>query len=214
MKDDQFKFIQTCLDSHVMRFGEFTLKSGRVSPYFFNAGRFNTGQALALLGRYYAQTLCQAGLSFDMLFGPAYKGIPLVSTTAVALAEHYQQDVPYAFNRKQVKDHGEGGQIVGADLRGRVVIVDDVVTVGTAIKASMELLEAAGATLAGVVVLLDRQEQGTESGVSAIAAIARRYRVPVLPVITLADIIAFVRQDARWQAHLSSIEAYQQRWGC
>ncbi len=210
----RFDFIRFCLSHQVMRFGEFKLKSGRLSPYFFNAGLFNSGSALALLGRYYAQTLVDSGLSFDMAFGPAYKGIPLVSAAVMAFAEHYQRDLPYSFNRKQAKDHGEGGQLVGAPLAGRVVIVDDVITAGTAIHASVELIQAAGAQLAGVVVLLNRQEQGSDQGVSAIAQIEQRYQVPVLHVICLADIMEFVAQDPQWAVHLEAIEQYRHRWGC
>jgi orotate phosphoribosyltransferase len=212
MKISRFDFIRFCLQHQVMRFGEFTLKSGRLSPYFFNAGLFNGGAALALLGRYYAQTLLDSGIGFDMLFGPAYKGIPLVSTAAIAFAEHHHQDVPYCFNRKEVKAHGEGGQLVGAALRGRVIIIDDVITAGTAIKASVEFINASEAQLAGVVVLLDRQERGAQ-GNSAIKEIEQHYQVPILHVICLQDIIAFVQQDSQWQPYLDKIKAYQQRWG-
>lgn len=212
MKPCKFDFIRCCIEQKVMRFGEFTLKSGRLSPYFFNAGLFNSGKSLAMLGRYYADTLINANLEFDMLFGPAYKGIPLVSAAAIAFSEQHQRDVPYCFNRKVVKDHGEGGQLVGAELKGRVVIIDDVITAGTAINASVELLQAANAVLAGVIVLLDRQEQGA-NGKSAIAEVEQRYQAPVLSVICLQDIIEFVQQDRQWQTHLAAIQAYQNQWG-
>lgn len=212
MKPCKFNFIRCCIEKKVMRFGEFTLKSGRLSPYFFNAGLFNSGKSLAMLGRHYADTLINAQLQFDMLFGPAYKGIPLASAAAIAFSEQHQRDVPYCFNRKVVKDHGEGGQLVGADLKGRVVIIDDVITAGTAINASVELLQAAKAELAGVVVLLNRQEQGA-NGKSAITEIEQRYQAPVLSVICLQDIIEFVGQDPQWQAHLPMIQAYRNQWG-
>lgn len=212
MEPCKFDFIRCCIEQKVMRFGEFTLKSGRLSPYFFNAGLFNSGKSLALLGRYYANTLINANLEFDMLFGPAYKGIPLVSAAAIAFSEQHQRDVPYCFNRKVIKDHGEGGQLVGAELKGRVVIIDDVITAGTAINASVELLKAAKAQLAGVVVLLNRQEQGA-NGKSAIAEVEQRYQAPVLSVICLQDIIAFVQQDSQWQAHFAAIQAYRNQWG-
>jgi len=161
MQDYQQQFIRFCLDRGVLRFGEFTLKSGRVSPYFFNAGLFNTGGAVLELGRYYARALVNSGVEYDMLFGPAYKGIPLVTACAAALADRHGQDRPFAFNRKEAKDHGEGGQIVGAPLAGRVMVVDDVITAGTAIRESRDIIAGAGATPAGVLIALDRQERGS-----------------------------------------------------
>ena len=160
MKPYQRQFIEFALNKQVLKFGEFTLKSGRKSPYFFNAGLFNTGRDLALLGRFYAEALVDSGIEFDLLFGPAYKGIPIATTTAVALAEHHDKDLPYCFNRKEAKDHGEGGNLVGSALQGRVMLVDDVITAGTAIRESMEIIQANGATLAGVLISLDRQERG------------------------------------------------------
>ena len=160
MKPYQRQFIEFALSKQVLKFGEFTLKSGRKSPYFFNAGLFNTGRDLALLGRFYAEALVDSGIEFDLLFGPAYKGIPIATTTAVALAEHHDLDLPYCFNRKEAKDHGEGGNLVGSALQGRVMLVDDVITAGTAIRESMEIIQANGATLAGVLISLDRQDHG------------------------------------------------------
>jgi orotate phosphoribosyltransferase len=188
MHSHQQQFIATALELGVLRFGEFKLKSGRLSPYFFNAGLFNTGRAMAMLGRCYAEALMRSDLKFDMLFGPAYKGIPLVACTAAALAEHHGRDVPFAFNRKEAKDHGEGGTVIGAPLQGRVLIVDDVITAGTAIRASAELILGAGAQLAGVLLALDRQErgQGTQSAVQEVAA---AFSAPCVSIITLANLI-------------------------
>ncbi|WP_372613012.1 orotate phosphoribosyltransferase, partial [Halomonas sp.] len=161
MQPYQRDFIAFAIEQGVLRFGDFTLKSGRVSPYFFNAGLFRTGGALARLGRYYARAIADSGLAFDLLFGPAYKGIALAATTAVALADHHDRDLPYAFNRKEAKDHGEGGNIVGAELAGRILIIDDVITAGTAIREVMDLIKGSGAQAAGVVIALDRQERGS-----------------------------------------------------
>jgi orotate phosphoribosyltransferase len=179
-------FIRLCLELGVLRFGEFTLKSGRVSPYFFNAGLFNTGRAIAMLGRHYARTAAGSGVAFDMLFGPAYKGIPLVTATAAALAEHEHLDRPYAFNRKEAKAHGEGGSIVGAPLAGRVLIVDDVITAGTAIRESVDIIRGHGATPAAVLIALDRQERGAgeRSAVQEVEATG----LPVISVLKLADL--------------------------
>lgn len=188
MQDYQREFIAFARERGALRFGEFTLKSGRVSPYFFNAGLFNTGRAVAQLGRSYAATIARSNLSFDMLFGPAYKGIPLVAVTAAALAEHHARDVPFAFNRKEAKDHGEGGTIVGSPLRGRVLVVDDVITAGTAIRESAGIVHAAGASLAGVVLALDRQERG-QGAQSAVQEVRARYGVPCVSIVTLSDLI-------------------------
>src|SRR5262245_18114249 len=182
-------FIDLCLELGVLRFGEFKLKSGRTSPYFFNAGLFNSGRALAGLGRFYAAAIQQAGLAFDVLFGPAYKGIPLVSTTAVALADHHQRNVPWCFNRKEAKDDGEGGNIVGAPLHGRALIIDDVMTAGTAIRESVELIRAAGATPVGVVIALDRQERG-QTERSAVQEVEQVLGLPVTSILKLADLIS------------------------
>src|SRR5574337_2078112 len=188
MQDYQCEFLDFALRRGVLRFGEFTLKSGRQSPYFFNAGLFNSGAALAALGRFYAQAIVASGMRFDMLFGPAYKGIPLVAVTAAALAEHHGRDLPWCFNRKETKDHGEGGQLVGAPLAGRVLIVDDVITAGTAVRESLALIRAAGATPAGVLVALDRQERG-QGELSATQELAREHGVPVFAIVGLADLM-------------------------
>ncbi len=196
----------------MIRFGDFTLKSGRISPYFFNAGLFNTGAALASLGSYYATVIQESKVEFETLFGPAYKGIPLVSASAMALATEFNIDKPYCFNRKQAKDHGEGGVLVGAELKGRVLIIDDVITAGTAIRESMQIIESAAATLAGVVVLMDRQERGQGEG-SAISEIEQNYGVAVLSIITLDNIIEYVELDASLQQHLPAIQQYRKSYG-
>ncbi len=198
MKPYQRQFIEFALGKQVLKFGEFTLKSGRKSPYFFNAGLFNTGRDLALLGRFYAEALVDSGLEFDLLFGPAYKGIPIATTTAVALAEHHDLDLPYCFNRKEAKDHGEGGNLVGSALQGRVMLVDDVITAGTAIRESMEIIQANGATLAGVLISLDRQERG-RSEISAIQEVERDYNCKVISIITLKDLIAYRKRSRKWR---------------
>lgn len=209
------QFIDLALKLGVLRFGEFTLKSGRQSPYFFNAGLFNTGQALATLGRCYADTIVRSGIAFDMLFGPAYKGIPLVACTAAALAEHHGRDVPYAFNRKETKDHGEGGLIIGSSLAGRVLIVDDVITAGTAIRASADLIQSAGARIAGVILALDRQErgQGTQSAVQEVTA---GFGVPCVSIITLDDLIESLAGSAGPAdntATLAAMRRYRAQYG-
>jgi orotate phosphoribosyltransferase len=204
-------FIRLCLDLGVLRFGEFKLKSGRISPYFFNAGLFNTGHALAELGRFYAQTIQASGLAFDCLFGPAYKGIPLVAATAIALADHYGRSVPWCFNRKETKDHGEGGTIVGATLGGRVLIVDDVMTAGTALRESLQIIEAHGAVAAGVVIALDRQERGT-SALSAVQEAQSRYGLPVHSILKLADLIAYLEQ-AHAPEQLEAMRRYREEYG-
>jgi orotate phosphoribosyltransferase len=188
MQPHKREFIALARELGVLRFGEFKLKSGRLSPYFFNAGLFNTGRAVGLLGRCYAQTILQSGIAFDMLFGPAYKGIPLAAVTAAALAEQHGRDVPFAFNRKEIKDHGEGGNIIGSPLRGRVLILDDVITAGTAIRESVQLIRSAGATLAGVVLALDRQERG-QGTKSAVQEVTESLGVPCVSIITLSDLI-------------------------
>ena len=212
MKAWQREFIEFALNRQVLKFGEFTLKSGRKSPYFFNAGLFNTGRDLALLGRFYAQALVDSGIDFDLLFGPAYKGIPIATTTAVALADHHQRDVPYCFNRKEVKDHGEGGTLVGSPLQGRVMLVDDVITAGTAIRESMEIITAHGATLAGVLISLDRQERG-RAEISAIQEVERDYQSHVTAIITLSDLIDYLEEKPEMADHLAAVRAYRQRYG-
>lgn len=212
MKAYQRHFIELALAKNVLKFGEFTLKSGRVSPYFFNAGLFNTGRDLALLGQFYAQTLIDNHVPCDVLFGPAYKGIPIATTTAVALVEHHDMDVPYCFNRKEAKDHGEGGTLVGSPLTGNVVIVDDVITAGTAIRESMEIIKQHDATLSGVLLSLDRQEKGRGS-LSAIQELERDYQYQVYSIITLDDLISYLTESETLSAHLPAVKAYRERYG-
>ncbi|HBC6021950.1 TPA: orotate phosphoribosyltransferase [Proteus mirabilis] len=212
MKTYQRHFIELALAKNVLKFGEFTLKSGRVSPYFFNAGLFNTGRDLALLGQFYAQTLIDNHVPCDVLFGPAYKGIPIATTTAVALVEHHDMDVPYCFNRKEAKDHGEGGTLVGSPLTGNVVIVDDVITAGTAIRESMEIIKQHDATLSGVLLSLDRQEKGRGS-LSAIQELERDYQCQVYSIITLDDLISYLTESETLSAHLPAVKAYRERYG-
>jgi orotate phosphoribosyltransferase len=212
MRDYQKAFIEFALSREVLRFGEFTLKSGRVSPYFFNAGLFNTGSALARLGRYYAEAVIESGLEFDVLFGPAYKGIPLAAACSVALADHHQRDVPYSFNRKEAKVHGEGGNIVGSPLQGRVLIIDDVITAGTAIRESMQIIGAAGAKPAGVLIALDRQEKG-RGELSAIQEVEQEYGIPVLSIIKLENLVTYLEQQPDMQANLAAVRAYREQYG-
>ncbi|CAE1151578.1 orotate phosphoribosyltransferase [Serratia sp. Tan611] len=212
MKAYQRRFIEFALNKQVLKFGEFTLKSGRTSPYFFNAGLFNTGRDLALLGRFYAEALVDASIDFDLLFGPAYKGIPIATTTAVALAEHHDRDVPYCFNRKEAKTHGEGGSLVGSPLQGRVMLVDDVITAGTAIRESMEIINASGASLAGVLISLDRQERG-RGEVSAIQEVERDYHCKVISIVTLQDLIAYLAEKPEMAEHLAAVRAYREQYG-
>jgi orotate phosphoribosyltransferase len=204
-------FIDLCLQLGVLRFGEFKLKSGRVSPYFFNAGLFNSGRALAELGRAYAQAIQNAGIEFDVLFGPAYKGIPLVATTAVALNDHQGRDTPWAFNRKEAKDHGEGGNIVGAPLRGRVLIVDDVITAGTAIREATDIIRGAGAQPVGVVLALDRQERG-QGPLSAVQEVEQTLQLPVSSILRLTDLIEYLKRSGD-AAQLAAIQRYRSEYG-
>lgn len=204
-------FIDLCLELGALRFGEFKLKSGRISPYFFNAGLFNSGRALAQLGRAYASAVVQAGASFDMLFGPAYKGIPLVTATAIALADHHGRSAPWAFNRKEAKDHGEGGAIVGAPLRGRVLIIDDVITAGTAIREAVDVIRAAGAEPAGVVLALDRQEKG-QGELSAVQEVEQTLGLPVTSILKLSDLISYL-QISGDPAQLAAVERYRNEYG-
>jgi len=210
MQPHQQQFIELALAREALQFGEFTLKSGRISPYFFNAGRFSTGAALLELGRCYAQTLLASQISFDVLFGPAYKGIPLVATTACALAEQ-GRDLPYVYNRKEAKDHGEGGMLVGAELKGRVMIVDDVITAGTAIREVMDIIHAAGAEPAGVIIGLNRQERG-RGELSAIQEVERDYGVPVLSIINLENILQFLENRGATD-DLQRVRAYRTQYG-
>ncbi|MFI4890346.1 MAG: orotate phosphoribosyltransferase [Steroidobacterales bacterium] len=208
----QREFIELCMQLGVLRFGSFKLKSGRESPYFFNAGLFNTGAAAAAVGRAYAAAVVNSEVAFDVLFGPAYKGIPLVTVTAAALAEHHGLSLPFAFNRKETKDHGEGGAIVGGPLMGRVLIVDDVITAGTAIRESIDIIRAAGAHPAGVVLALDRQERGAQSPLSAVQEIGENFAIPVIPIIGLDDLIEHMASLGR-VAEVSDMRAYRDRYG-
>ncbi len=206
------EFLDLSLELDVLRFGEFTLKSGRVSPYFFDAGLFNTGYAAAKLGRYYASAIADSDLEFDMLFGPAYKGIPLVVLAASALAEHHDLDVPYAFNRKEAKAHGEGGSIVGAPLNGKVLIVDDVITAGTAAREAQQIVSSAGADTAGLIISLDRQEVGKDSR-SAIQEFEQTLRIPVISIIQLEDLIDMLEESAEYNGFLEPVLEYRKKYG-
>ncbi|WP_281213654.1 orotate phosphoribosyltransferase [Shewanella insulae] len=212
MKAYQREFIEFALERQVLRFGEFTLKSGRTSPYFFNAGLFNTGRDLARLGRFYAAALVDSGIEYDLLFGPAYKGIPIATTTAVALCDHHDIDMPYCFNRKEKKDHGEGGSLVGSELKGRVMLVDDVITAGTAIRESMEIIEAQNAELAGVLIALDRQEKG-KGELSAIQEVERDFGCNIVSIIKLEDLINYLSEKPGMEAQLASVSAYRDQYG-
>jgi orotate phosphoribosyltransferase len=215
MHDYQQDFLALALEHQALRFGEFTLKSGRQSPFFFNAGLFNDGAALARLGRCYAAALQHSGLGFDMLFGPAYKGIPLVSACAIAFAEHEARNVPWAFDRKEAKDHGEAGQVVGSPLAGRVVIVDDVITAGTAIRASVELIRAAGARPVAVALALDRQERG-QGERSAVQEVEADYGLRCISILTLGGLIEALSSRSAGgaeTAQLAALRAYRQRYG-
>jgi orotate phosphoribosyltransferase len=206
------EFIDFALEAGVLRFGEFTLKSGRKSPYFFNAGLFNTGQRIAQLGRHYARAIAESGIEFDLLFGPAYKGIPLAAVTAAYLAEEHGMDRPWAFNRKEAKDHGEGGNTVGAPLQGRVLIIDDVITAGTAIREAVDIIHGAGAQLAGVAISLDRQERG-QGTQSAIQEVEQQFKIPVVRIATLSDLIDFLGADPARSEDLARIQAYRSEYG-
>lgn len=212
MQQYQRDFIQLAIKHEALCFGEFTLKSGRTSPYFFNAGKFQTGSALAALGRFYADAIVDAGLDYDVVFGPAYKGIPLAATTAVALADGHQQDKPYCFNRKEAKDHGEGGNLVGAPLDGNILIIDDVITAGTAVREVMSIIEAAGAKPAAVVIGLNRQEKG-KGELSAIQEVEKEYGIPVVSIVKLDDIISFLEEQGGQDEMVSAIRAYREEYG-
>jgi orotate phosphoribosyltransferase len=214
MKPYQRDFIEFAIEQNVLRFGEFTLKSGRVSPYFFNAGLFNSGQALAKLGRFYAASLMESNVPFDVLFGPAYKGIPLSTTTAVALYDHHNVDTPYVFNRKEAKTHGEGGSLVGAPLAGKVMIIDDVITAGTAIREVMAIIQQVDALPAGVLIALDRQERG-QGELSAIQEVERDFSMPVISIVSLNDIMTYLaEQDSpEFAEHLGAVKAYRDQYG-
>lgn len=212
MKAYQKEFIEFAIERGVLKFGEFTLKSGRTSPYFFNAGLFNKGSDLARLGRFYAAALVDSGINFDVLFGPAYKGIPIATATAVALYDHHQQDTPYCFNRKEKKDHGEGGNLVGSALEGKVMLVDDVITAGTAIREAMEIVETNGAELSGVLIALDRQEKG-KGELSAIQEVERDFNAQVVSIVSLNDVINFLKDDDTFNEYLPKVEAYRAEFG-
>lgn len=212
MQAYQQAFLQFAIDKQVLKFGEFTLKSGRVSPYFFNAGNFQTGADLSRLGKAYAEAIVDSGIEFDVLFGPAYKGIPLAAATSVALYEQHQIDLPWCFNRKEAKDHGEGGQIVGAPLAGRVLIIDDVITAGTAIRECFSLIDAAGATAAGVVIALDRQEKGQDQR-SAIQEVEQDHGIPVKAIIQLENITEYLVQQGNNPELIDKITNYRRQYG-
>ena len=206
------EFIDLALELGVLRFGEFRLKSGRISPYFFNAGLFNTGYAAARVGRYYAATIAESDIKFDMLFGPAYKGIPLATLAAASLAEQQDIDVPYAFNRKEAKAHGEGGNIVGAPLAGRVLIVDDVITAGTAVREAYQIISATGAQVAGLVISLDRQERG-QGTLSAVQELKQSLDIPVLSIIRFNDLVDTLEESAEHEQYLEPVIAYRKKYG-
>jgi len=213
MQTYQKEFIEFAIQQGVLRFGEFTLKSGRVSPYFFNAGLFNSGSALARLGRFYAAALEDSGIEYDVVFGPAYKGIPLSAALTIALSDQYQKDLPYVFNRKEAKTHGEGGNLVGAPLEGRVLIVDDVITAGTAIREVMAMIEAApGANPAAALIALDRQERG-QGELSAIQEVERDFGIRVASIVSLNQVLDYVSGDPELAQYADAISAYRDKYG-
>jgi orotate phosphoribosyltransferase len=212
MKTYQEQFIKFAIETGVLRFGSFTLKSGRISPYLFNSGLFNTGASLARLGQFYAQAIVEKDLEFNIIFGPAYKGIPLASSAAIALAEDYQKDVPYVFNRKELKEHGEGGLLVGAELKGKVLIIDDVISAGTSVGESVAIIRAQNATPAGVIIALDRQEKG-QTEQSAIEQVERKYKIPVISIICLDDLLAYLESNRTLVAHIPAVKAYRAQYG-
>lgn len=212
MRGYKREFIELALELGVLRFGEFTLKSGRVSPYFFNAGLFNTGYAAAKLGRYYAAAIAESEVRFDMLFGPAYKGIPLAALSAAALAEHHGIDVPYSFNRKEIKAHGEGGSVVGAPLSGDVLIVDDVITAGTAVREAYQIISSASAQIAGLVISLDRQERG-KGAFSAVQELKQTLGIPVISIVQLDDLINILEESSEYEQYLEPVLNYRQEYG-
>lgn len=212
MHDFQKDFIDYALQCGVLKFGEFKLKSGRISPYFFNTGLFNTGRQLAKLGEFYVKALLQSGLQPDILYGPAYKGIPLVSTVAIAYARITRHDIPFVFNRKEAKDHGEGGNLVGAPLLGKAMILDDVITAGTSVRESVEIITDAGATPTGVLIALDRQETG-QNNKSAIQEVEQQFAMPVIAIIKLTDIIEFISANNKFSNQLKTITEYKRQYG-
>ena len=212
MQDYQRAFIEFAIKKGVLRFGEFTLKSGRISPYFFNSGLFDTGGSLAKLGRFYASALINSQIKFDMLFGPAYKGIPLAAACSIALSDKHERDLPYSFNRKEAKDHGEGGTIVGSALQGKVMIIDDVISAGTSVRESIDLIKQANAISEGVVIALDRQELG-KGDISAIAEIEANYSMPVTSIIKLEHLISFLEDNKELAQYYDKIQTYRDRYG-
>jgi orotate phosphoribosyltransferase len=212
MENYKQQFIEFALARQVLKFGEFTLKSGRVSPYFFNAGLFNQGADLARLGEFYAAALQDAGLQYDMIFGPAYKGIPIATAVSVALFNQFNVDKPVCFNRKEAKDHGEGGNLIGSPLRGKVLLVDDVITAGTAIRESMQIIQANEAQLSAVLIALNRQERGNGE-LSAIQEVERDYQCDVLSIIDFADLMAFIETQPEYQQYLPAMRAYREQYG-
>ncbi len=212
MQAHQKAFIELAKQYQVLRFGEFTLKSGRLSPYFFNAGAFDSGAALAAIGRCYAQCIVDSGLQFDVLLGPAYKGIPLAAATSIALADHHDRDVPFAYNRKEAKSHGEGGVLVGAPLEGRVLVIDDVITAGTAVREVVDMIEGVGAELAGVAIGLNRQERG-EGALSAIQELEQAHGIQVLSIISMQHIIDYLETEGGADEALGAMRAYREEYG-
>lgn len=212
MKSYKIEFIDNAIDSGALKFGQFTLKSGRVSPHFFNAGEFYRGTALSALGRCYAEAIVESGIEFDVLFGPAYKGITLAAATAVALSQYHNIDVPYCFNRKEAKSHGEGGSLVGAPLQGRVLIIDDVITAGTAIREVMQILQGHDAQAAGVVIGLDRKERGTGDQ-SAIQEVQEQFAIPVVSIIDIEDIMQYLASKADSKALIQEMQNYRREFG-
>lgn len=212
MDPNKKDFIEFAIRCEVLRFGEYVLKSGRKSPYFFNSGLFDSGAKLARLAHHYARAIDASGIRFDMLYGPAYKGIPLVAAVSVALSEHFSRDVPYCFNRKETKDHGEGGSTIGADLKGNVLIVDDVVSAGTSVRESVRVIADAGARPVGLVISVDRQERGPDAR-SAIQAIEQDLGLRVLSIVSLDDLVAFLQSDRARSADLERLRAYRQKYG-
>ena len=205
-------FLELALELGALQFGQFTLKSGRVSPYFFNSGLFSSGYAAAKLARYYAQAIVDSRIEFDMLFGPAYKGVPLVTLAAAALAEHHDIDVPYSFNRKETKGHGEGGSIVGAPLAGKVIIVDDVITAGTAVREAVNIIHTAGAEVAGLIISMDRQEVGRDAR-SAVEELEQTLGIPVVSILKLEDMIDLLEESKEYGDHLAPVVAYREKYG-
>ncbi len=214
MQDFRKEFLDFAIQAGVLRFGQFTLKSGRSSPYFFNTGLFNSGNGLAQLGRFYARAIIQSGIKFDMIFGPAYKGIPLAAAAVIALSDYHGLDIPYAFDRKEAKDHGEGGNIVGAPLQGKVLIIDDVITSGLSAAYSIELIRESKAETAGFVIALDRQERTADSDTSALQLLQQEQNLLVFSIASLEDLVELLQQDPEKSGILSEIEAYREEYGC